>query len=165
MNLLYRIATPKDLPQLKALGIVAYTQYKSLLPADGWKVLEANISKDETYIDLLNQSMCVVCEADGTIAGMAYLVPAGNPTEIYPADWCCVRFVAVHPAFSGKGIGKRMMKWCIRRANETGEHTIALHTSELMHAARHIYESMGFEIVKEIAPRFGMRYWLYKMEL
>jgi GNAT superfamily N-acetyltransferase len=34
-----------------------------------------------------------------------------------------------------------------------------------MYVARHIYESLGFEIVKELKPRLGKKYWLYKLEL
>jgi len=92
-------------------------------------------------------------------------VPNGNPTDIYLTEWCYIRFVSVDPDFRGKGIGKKLTNLCIEKAKENGEQTIALHTSELMDDARHIYESLGFEIVKEIAPRLGKRYWLYKLEL
>ena len=34
-----------------------------------------------------------------------------------------------------------------------------------MGSARHIYEKMGFEILKEIEPRLGVKYWLYTLEL
>lgn len=40
-----------------------------------------------------------------------------------------------------------------------------LHTSEMMGAARHIYESLGFKKLREIEPRYGKKYWLYKLEL
>lgn len=34
-----------------------------------------------------------------------------------------------------------------------------------MKSARHIYEKMGFQILKEIEPRFEKKYWLYILEL
>jgi uncharacterized protein (DUF1810 family) len=34
-----------------------------------------------------------------------------------------------------------------------------------MDAARHIYESLGFTILKEIPNRFGKRYWLYTLNI
>jgi ribosomal protein S18 acetylase RimI-like enzyme len=34
-----------------------------------------------------------------------------------------------------------------------------------MNDARHIYESIGFKKYKEIDPIYGMKYWLYKLEL
>jgi ribosomal protein S18 acetylase RimI-like enzyme len=54
---------------------------------------------------------------------------------------------------------------CIDKAKQTKEKTIALHTSEFMDAARHIYESLGFKVLHEIAPRLGKKYWLYTLDL
>ena len=54
---------------------------------------------------------------------------------------------------------------CIDIANRNGEKTIALHTSEMMDKARHIYESLGFTILREIDQRLGKRYWLYTLEI
>jgi hypothetical protein len=34
-----------------------------------------------------------------------------------------------------------------------------------MDTARHIYESVGFKVLKEIDQRLGKRYWLYKLDL
>ena len=73
--------------------------------------------------------------------------------------------VGVHPDFRGKGIGKKLTCMCIDDARENGEKIIGLHTSEVMDSARHIYESLGFTVYKEIDRIFGVRYWLYKMNL
>ncbi|GAC1444158.1 MAG: hypothetical protein NVSMB63_13390 [Sediminibacterium sp.] len=96
---------------------------------------------------------------------MAYLVPGGNPTPIYQADWCNIRMVGVHPLYSGQGIAKKLIQLCIQHARQSNEKIITLHTSEIMDAARHIYESLGFTKLREIDPIYGMRYWLYKLEL
>jgi ribosomal protein S18 acetylase RimI-like enzyme len=34
-----------------------------------------------------------------------------------------------------------------------------------MDKARHIYEKLGFTILREIDQRLGRRYWLYKLDL
>ncbi len=39
-----------------------------------------------------------------------------------------------------------------KKTNNEG--IIALHTSEFMNTARHIYEKMGFKAVKELAPHY-----------
>jgi ribosomal protein S18 acetylase RimI-like enzyme len=96
---------------------------------------------------------------------MAFLVSKGNPTDIYEEEWSYVRFVTVDPDFGGQGIGRKLTTMCIAAARQNGEKTIALHTSELMGKARHIYETLGFEILKEIDQRLGKRYWLYKLDL
>jgi ribosomal protein S18 acetylase RimI-like enzyme len=96
---------------------------------------------------------------------MAYLIPHGNPTELFEDGWAYIRMVGVNPLHEGKGIAQELTRVCIRQAEENGERVIALHTSEFMHAARHIYEKNGFRVLKEIAPRFGKRYWLYTLSL
>jgi ribosomal protein S18 acetylase RimI-like enzyme len=73
--------------------------------------------------------------------------------------------VSVHPEHSGKGIGRRLTEKCIEMAKSNHEKMIALHTSEMMNKARHIYESLGFTILRELEPRLGKKYWLYTLSL
>ena len=96
---------------------------------------------------------------------MAFLIPSGNPTDIFQADWSYVRMVGVHHSYGGQGIGRQLMQLCIDQAKATHETTLALHTSEFMDAARHLYEQLGFTQLKELEPRYGKRYWLYLLEL
>lgn len=162
----YRQATTADLEQLRLLGMQAWAQYQTALTPEAWQQLSGSLSDPGKYAALQAQSHCIVCEdTDGTLIGMAFLVPSGNPTDIYPADWCYIRTLSVHPSASGRGIGRQLTIQCIERGRRLGEHTIALHTSEMMHGARHLYESLGFTILREIEPRFGKRYWLYTLPL
>lgn len=161
----YRTATIEDKAQLKALGLLSYGQYQSVLAPEYYTQLHANLQNDEKLEELISTSTCFVCLDQGLIVGMAYLVPHGNPWDIFKAEWCYIRMVGVNPAYQGSGIAKELTKRCIAFAKETGERTIALHTSEFMHAARHIYESLGFKIVQEIPQRLGKRYWLYTLDL
>ena len=118
------------------------------------------------YAALAATTYGVLCVNDhGEIVGMSFLVPSGNPTDIFPSDWSYVRMVTVHPLYNGRGIGRELMTRCIDQARNAGETVIALHTSEVMNAARHIYESLGFEIVSELGLRYGKRYWIYRMDL
>ena len=96
---------------------------------------------------------------------MAYLVPHGHPWDIFKSEWCYMRMVGVNPAYQGRGIARTLIQQCIDRAISSGEKTMALHTSEFMDAARHIYESFGFTILQDMEPRFGKRYWLYTKQL
>ena len=73
--------------------------------------------------------------------------------------------VGVNPNFEGNGIGKHLTQMCIDSAKSLNESVVALHTSEFMSAARHIYEALGFKQIKELTPRYGKRYWLYTLEL
>ena len=162
----FRAGTIKDLQQLKELGLKSWSQFKQELEAAYWKELHQSLESDETYLELLAKSECMVCENDaGAIIGMAFLVGKGNPDEIYDAQWCHLRFVSVDPAYRGNGIGKEITRLCIERALRNNEQVMALHTSEIMNRARHIYEQFGFTILRELPPRLGIRYWLYTLPL
>ncbi len=84
---------------------------------------------------------------------------------MFKAEWSYIRLVGVDPDYRGKGIAKNLTEMCLEFAKKTKEKIIALHTSEFMDAARHIYESLGFKVLREIEPRLGKRYWLYTLEL
>ena len=166
MNNTYRKATVGDLQDLKKLAIKSWTAFQKQLTEYNWASLLETISNDKTYGRLIAQSTCFICVSDTeNIIGMAFLVPNGNPTDIYLTEWSYIRFLSVDPDFGGQGIGRKLTTMCIEKAKQDGEKTIALHTSELMDKARHIYESLGFEILREIDQRLGKHYWLYKLEI
>ncbi len=165
MNFKYRTATFADKDNLQQLGLNAYGRFEKVLTEENWQKLYGIQSGENTYADLLKKSICFVCENEGRIVGMAFLILSGNPTQIFLEEWCYLRMVGVHTDFGGYGIAGNLTKMCIDYAKAAGEKTIALHTSEFMDAARHIYEKIGFRQLREIPPAFGKRYWLYTMEL
>lgn len=155
-----------DLEQLRRLALRSWAQFQDELTPENWQILFNIINNEDAYTALLGSSDCIVCETpDKAIIGMAFLVPSGNATEIYKAEWCIIRFLSVDPAYGGKGIGRQLTEKCIELAKSNNEQTIALHTSEMMNRARHIYESLGFTILREIEPRFGKKYWVYTLDL
>lgn len=162
----YRIGNYKDIQQLRALGVKSWSQYQNELTNENWEKLYQGLNNLDTYKSLLDQSECLVCvNQEEEIIGMSFLVPKGNPTDIYDENWCYIRFVSVNPDYRGNGIGAELTKWCIQSALKNDEQTIALHTSEIMKSARKLYEKIGFKILKEIEPRLGVKYWLYTLEL
>lgn len=162
----FRKATKDDIEQLKALGIKSWIQFKDDLTPSNWDELYRTLTSRDTYADLLAISDSVICEnEDHQLIGMAFLVPNGNPTEIYDSQWCHLRFVSVDPDYRGQKLGEIITRKCIELALKNNERTIALHTSVLMQNAIHIYEKMGFSMFKELEPRLGVRYWLYTLEL
>lgn len=163
-ELTYRNGTMSDIVKLKLLGLNSYGKYKDHLSDDNWNKLETYLLNKNTYVDLLSKSRCFVCEIDNHIVGMAFLVSSGNPTDIFQEEWAYLRMIGVHTKFAGKGIGKKLTRMCIDYARMMNEKTLALHTSEFMDAARHIYEAAGFYQYKELEPRLGKRYWLYLLE-
>jgi len=162
----FRSGNLKDLEQLKELGIRSWTQYKEQLTLENWESLLKTLIDSNNYSELLKKSECLICEnSEKKIIGMAFLVSNGNPDEIYDQSWCHLRFVTVDPKYRGMKIGEKLTKDCIEIALRNKEKIMALHTSEIMESARHIYKKIGFKILKEIEPRLGVRYYLYTYEI
>jgi ribosomal protein S18 acetylase RimI-like enzyme len=161
----YRDATEQDIPELIRLGLVSYGQYEPLLSPENREKMQSSISNPDNWKRILATSKSFLCMDKDAIAGMAFLVRSGNPWDIFKAEWSYIRMVGVEPAYEGRGIAKTLTRMCLDHAKQTGEKTIALHTSEIMPAARHIYESFGFKILYEIPQRLGVRYWIYTLEL
>ena len=166
MEVQYRQGSFKDIDQVQALALKAWSPYKMELTSENWANLYASLSSTATFTQLFNQSYCLLCETNaGEIIGMTYLVPKGNPTDIYQKNWAYIRFVSVAPAYAGKGIGRALMERCIEMAKHNQEQFVALHTSEMMHHARKLYANLGFKMLREIDERLGKRYWLYLLEI
>jgi ribosomal protein S18 acetylase RimI-like enzyme len=72
-----------------------------------------------------------------------------------------IRGALRHVDRTGRGLGRLLSEECLARARDDGAERVALHTGEQMVAARRLYERMGLEVLKEIDPRFGFRYWIY----
>lgn len=152
--------------ELKMLSAVAYYTHAVSLTPENAQALRQNILKGETWDVLLSNSICFACIAGNKkIAGVAFLIPSGNPWRFFEAECAYIRMVGVLPEFGGQGIAKQLTQMCIGHARKSGEKTIALHTSEFMDAARHIYEKAGFKKLRELDRAWGKRYWLYTMDL
>ena len=96
---------------------------------------------------------------------MAFLVPGGNPTKIYSSDTSIYPDGGVHPDAGGKGIAQTLTRLCIEKAKELGEKVIMLHSAEVMYAARHIYEKLGFKKIRILDEHYGLEYWLYEFNI
>jgi GNAT superfamily N-acetyltransferase len=161
---IYRHGNTTDLEQIKDLTWHAYSQFRNILSEENILVWKINMTDEKTYENLFETAASFVCEYESKIIGSAFLIPHGNPFKWFDANCCYIRLVAVHPDFGGKGIGKKLTLMCIDKAKELNEKVIALHTSEFQNAARHIYESLGFEKQKEFTL-YGKKYWIYLLGL
>jgi ribosomal protein S18 acetylase RimI-like enzyme len=107
----------------------------------------------------------VVRDQGRTLVGSVGHCPAGkgNP-DLFPSDWAAVLLIAVAPTHRGRGIARDLVGACIQCARDDAAAVIGLFTNELMTAAQHLYESLGFRRERELPSKHGLRYWHYKLQ-
>jgi ribosomal protein S18 acetylase RimI-like enzyme len=80
------------------------------------------------------------------LGGATYVGGPDDPySEGLKAGEAGIRMLAVDPAGHGRGVGRTLTLACIERARAAGRRRMVLHTGHWMPAARHLYESLGFE--------------------
>jgi len=83
---------------------------------------------------------CWIAERDGERVGCVAVVRESD-------EVAKLRILLVDPAARGIGLGRTLVRECIRFARAAGYRTLTLWTVDILTAARHIYASEGFRIV------------------
>ena len=142
-----RGAWSADRPAIEAVTLAAYEQYAAVLPPPLWREYRRNIV--QTLADA-TPDITIVAEAEGTLVGSVLLYPAGAE-KAAPGRGTSgrlahpeVRLLAVAPSARGRGVGRRLMDECVRRARASGTTALTLHTTDMMRVAMQLYERMGF---------------------
>jgi len=164
-----RDARPSDRDAIEAVTLAAYEQYATVLSPPLWTLYRQSI---QATLRDVRPAAQIVAEDDGVLVGTVLLYPsgaviarpAGTPVALASPE---VRLLAVAPAARGKGVGRRLMEECLRRARAAGASALTLHTADIMSVAVRLYEGMGFVRAVELdfSPAPGITVKGYRIPL
>jgi ribosomal protein S18 acetylase RimI-like enzyme len=158
-----RRARYEDLPAVGDLTVAAYEDFLDG-PDDPYtdqlRNAEARLLEAELWV--------AVAEDDREVLGAVTICPDGSPwREIGVADEGEFRMLAVAPAAQGKGVGERLVSFCLDRFREVGSTAVVLSSLAEMSAAHRIYERLGFQRVpdRDWEPYPGVPLIAYRKDL
>ncbi len=163
MPVIVRNALASEFDEVASLNVEAYREYSQALPLADWEVMKTNLRK---VSKMAEQGQLMVAQQDDLLVGaIVYYPPGMSDSQIFQPEWASLRLLAVLPWHRGKGIGQQLTLACIQQAQRDNAAVIGLHTSELMIAARRMYEQLGFQQEIELPRHFGLQYWRYVLKL
>jgi GNAT superfamily N-acetyltransferase len=150
-----------DAAQVNELALAAFDQFR--LRYSDWPAMASAIGRMSVLADT---GEIIVAERDERIIGAIAYIAAGRPKAAYfDQSWPIIRMLVVDPASRGTGVGGALTEECINRARRDGSRVIALHTSPIMAVALPMYLRMGFRLVQDAPPIYGVPYAVYLKHL
>jgi GNAT superfamily N-acetyltransferase len=128
------------------LGWIVHRQAMLYVEEYGWDGTYEGLAAEIVAQFIKNydpkRERCWIAERDGAKVGGVLVAKASK-------EVAKLRLLHVESEARGLGIGKRLVEECVRFSRQVGYQTITLWTQSILHAARHIYTQVGFQVVHE----------------
>lgn len=146
-----RHALRREIREIEEIGIAAYADFRAEVPA---VILDAYFADLRNLANHWDQATVLVADANGRIGGSVMFYADASAEGLgLPSDWASFRKLAVAPEMRGQGLGRKLVKQCVRMGSDNGAAAIGIHTTSFMTAARRIYSDVGFHR----CPMFDMK--------
>lgn len=132
-----RPAEPSELPEVGALTVAAYEQYRTCMPDRLWEAYAAELADAAGRAE--RATVLVAVREDGLV-GTATVGPATDDEGALH-----LRMVAVAPDARRSGAGRALMDAAIAFARARGARTLVWNTVSFMDDAKALYERLGYE--------------------
>lgn len=130
-----RPALDADSPAVQALVFAALREHGMTPDPTG---TDADLAQLEARFAGRGGDFSVLVDADGRVVGTCGLYPESDGTIE-------LRKMYLAPALRGRGQGRRLLHWALRRARQLGFKRIVLETADVLQPAIALYEAEGFE--------------------
>ena len=140
-------ATVDDAEAMRRCVRSAYRHYVDRIGKEPGPMLDdyaSRVENDEAY----------VVRSGGTVIGVLVL--------IVEAERLLLDNVAVDPGFSGRGLGKALVRFAEERALQLGFDEIELYTHELMTENIEMYQRWGYRITRRVSEKGYDRIYMAK---
>ena len=146
-SLTVRPAEAADHAAILSVMAAANAEYRPLIPANTYDEYFRGL---RDLITARPDVMTAVAEQSQQIVGAVALISDGDKADIEDSDrWASVRALAVDPAARRRGIGQRLVGWCIGEARQHEAPAICLHSAIFQITAHRLYERLGFKRIPE----------------
>ncbi len=142
-----RPAEAADKEAILAVIAAANTEYRPLISAE---IYEEYFRSLRELITSRPDVRIAVAEQGQQIVGAVALIADGDNAAVeHPDRWASVRALAVDPAARRRGIGQRLVGWCIGEARQHEAPALCLHSAIFQITAHRLYERLGFKRIPE----------------
>lgn len=141
-----RPALPAEYAAIGALTLRAYT-LDDLLDDDSDYARQLGDARHRArHADLL----VAVDSADAVLGTVTFCLPGSPYAELCRDGQAEFRMLAVEPEMRGRGVGEKLVRACLGRAQEKGCDSVVISTRPQMISAHRIYSRLGFERTPEL---------------